>query len=229
MANVLLGVTGSVAAIKTPELFGLLRQRGHLVRVVATSPALYFFEPAEVAALPGSLPPRRDPDVVILDEDEWPGRAEGQRWQRGEPVRHIELRRWADVLLVAPLDANTLAKLAWGLCDNCLTCVARAWDPDRPIVLAPAMNTLMWQHPATARHLRQLAADSGAGEAPSGLDLPALVEWLNQSCRRLQVVPPTRKVLACLDEGVGALAELDTIADAVESMLSPSRARGAAE
>ena len=153
MARVLLGVTGSVAAIKTPLLFAALKAAGHAVRVVATTPALYFFDPAELT------PPRRDPEVVVLDEDEWPGREQGRRWRREDPVLHIELRRWADVLLIAPLDANTLAKLAGGLADNCLTCVWRAWDPARPVVLAPAMNTLMWQHPLTARHLRQLAAD----------------------------------------------------------------------
>src|SRR5205085_10272897 len=91
------------------------------------------------------------------DADEWtPG-----GYTRGDTVLHIELRRWADVLLVAPLDANTLAKFALGLCDNCLTCVYRAWDRTRPIVLAPAMNTLMWEHHATARHLAQIHDDMG--------------------------------------------------------------------
>src|SRR5205807_689348 len=83
--------------------------------------------------------------------------------------------RWAEVFVVAPLDANTLAKLAAGLCDNCLTCVWRAWEPTRPVVLAPAMNTLMWQHPTTGRHLRQLAADAGAPAAPLHLGLEALL------------------------------------------------------
>src|SRR5205809_337309 len=161
MANVLLGVTGSVAAIKTPALFDALRQAGHQVRVVATSAALYFFDPAELAPL-DLRQPRRNPDVVTLDEDEWPGRTEGRRYQRSDQVLHIELRRWADVLVIAPLDANTLAKLANGLADNCLTCVWRAWDRGRPVVLAPAMNTLMWEHPLTVQHLRQLAAAAGA-------------------------------------------------------------------
>jgi len=140
MANVLLGVTGSVAAVKTPLLYDDLRRRGHQVKVVATQAALYFFDPAELGPLdPGR--PTRNPAVVVLDEDEWPGRDGGRRYQRGDPVLHIELRRWADLFLVAPLDANTLAKLANGLADNCLTCVGRAWDPARPVVLAPAMNT----------------------------------------------------------------------------------------
>ena len=78
---------------------------------------------------------------MILDEDEWPGRADGQKYQRNDEVLHIELRRWAELFIVAPLDANTLAKLVNGLSDNCLTCVWRAWDPERPVVLAPAMNT----------------------------------------------------------------------------------------
>src|SRR5947207_3394303 len=102
VANVLLGVTGSVAAIRTPDLFETLQAEGHAVRVVATAAALYFFDPVALAPLPGE-PPRRNPDRVILDEDEWPGRADGRRWQRDEPVLHIELRRWADLFLIAPL------------------------------------------------------------------------------------------------------------------------------
>jgi phosphopantothenoylcysteine decarboxylase len=192
MANVLLGVTGSVAAILTPALFEELKKAGHQVKVVATQASLYFFDPA---ALGGT--PARDPGVVILDEDEWPGQAEGRRWQRGEPVLHIELRRWADVLVIAPLDANTLAKLALGLCDNCLTCVWRAWDPARPVVLAPAMNTFMWEHPATGRHLAQLAAD----------------------CQRLRVVAPVSKRLACDDVGVGAMASVAEVVSTVQVVL----------
>src|SRR5207244_3318733 len=107
-------------------------------KVVATDAATYFFDPAMVGAgavRAGSVSdggdstvahasgssdgPVRNPAVVILDADEWPGRAAGERYSRGDAVLHIELRKWADLLLVAPLDANTLAKLAVGLCDNC--------------------------------------------------------------------------------------------------------------
>src|SRR6185312_1463254 len=117
----------------------------------------------------------------------------------------IELRRWADLLAVAPLDANTLAKLAAGLNDNCLTCVWRAWDLARPIVLAPAMNTLMWEHPLTVRQLRQLAAIAGP-EPPAGLSLDDLAQWINANCVRLRLVAPVSRTLACGDVGVGALA-----------------------
>jgi len=195
MANLLLGVTGSVAAILTPTIYRQLRQAGYSVKVVATQASLYFFDPVELDGLDG----RRNPAVVILDEDEWPGRNSGQRWQRGEPVLHIDLRRWADLLLIAPLDANTLAKLANGLSDNCLTCVWRAWDPARPVVLAPAMNTLMWDHPMTRRHLRQIAEDFPQGN--------------------LRIVSPQSKQLACGDVGVGALAAPDDIVAAVQAFL----------
>jgi phosphopantothenoylcysteine decarboxylase len=219
MANVLLGVTGSVAAIKTPELFDLLRKAGHHVKVVATQAALYFFDPAALGPADPQRP-ARNPEVVILDEDEWPGRTEGRRYQRSDKVLHIELRRWAELLLIAPLDANTLAKLANGLADNCLTCVWRAWDRDRPVVLAPAMNTLMWEHPLTARHLRQLAVDAGAGRAAEDLDLPGLIDWINANCSQLRLVPPQSKRLACDDVGVGAMANLEQIVATAGQLLS---------
>ncbi len=203
MANILLGVTGSVAAIKTPLLYEMLTSAGHAVKVVATRASLYFFDPDTITR-----------QALVLDEDEWPGRDEGRRWQREEEVLHIQLRRWADVLLIAPLDANTLAKLANGLADNCLTCVWRAWEPDRPVVLAPAMNTLMWQHPATERHLRQVADDMGMA-SPVALSLDELIEWINARARRLRIVAPESRRLACGDVGVGAMAALEDIAAAV--------------
>ncbi|HEY7326819.1 MAG TPA: flavoprotein [Gemmataceae bacterium] len=207
MANILLGVTGSVAAIKTPLLYETLRRPGHTVKVVATQASLYFFDPAEV--------PR---DSLVLDEDEWPGRNAGRRWQRDDEVLHIQLRRWADVLLIAPLDANTLAKLGNGLADNCLTCVWRAWEPGRPVVLAPAMNTLMWQHPATSRHLRQIAADMGA-MPPAEWALDELPVWINAHCPRLRIIAPEDRRLACGDVGVGAMAGVETILGVVQSLL----------
>jgi phosphopantothenoylcysteine decarboxylase len=211
VANVLLGVTGSVAAIKTPSLYRELRSLGHQVKVVATQAALYFFDPTGVEFEPSG--PGRNPEVVILDEDEWPGRHEGRRYRRDDPVLHIELRRWADLLLIAPLDANTLGKLACGLADNCLTCVWRAWDPVRPVVLAPAMNTFMWQNPLTARHLRQLAADAGGQPPPPDVSFDQLVPWINAHSKAppLRVVGPVSRRLACGDVGVGALAPLEQI------------------
>jgi phosphopantothenoylcysteine decarboxylase len=214
VANVLLGVTGSVAAIRTPELYEALKRAGHRLKIVATQASLYFFDPSALDPVDPARP-KRNPDAVVLDEDEWPGRGTGRRYQRDDPVLHIELRRWADVLLIAPLDANTLAKLANGLADNCLTCVWRAWDPTRPAILAPAMNTLMWRHPLTRRHLRQLAADAANVPVLDGLDLDGLLTWINQACPHLRVVAPQSKRLACGDVGIGALADLEDIVAAV--------------
>lgn len=199
MANVLLGVTGSVAAVRTPLLYQTLAA-GHAVRVVATDAATYFFDAAE-------LPP----GVLVRDADEWPG----ERYRRDGPVLHIELRRWANLFLIAPLDANTLAKLAAGVCDNCLTCVWRAWDVARPVVLAPAMNTLMWQHPFTRRHLRSVAADFGAGHLPGHLSEDDLLPLMNDRCKGLRVVPPVSKELACGDIGVGAMGSVADIVAAI--------------
>jgi phosphopantothenoylcysteine decarboxylase len=216
--KILLGVTGSVAAIRTPELYQSLRLAGHHIKIVATQASLYFFDP-------GSINPadmnqvQRNREVVILDEDEWPGSERGKRYERDDPVLHIELRRWADLFLIAPLDANTLAKLTTGLADNCLTCVWRAWDPTRPVVLAPAMNTLMWEHPLTIRHLRQLAADAGASHLPEDLLVEDLLDSINQRCPKLHIVPPVSKRLACGDVGVGAMAEVNEIVQAVAEMV----------
>jgi phosphopantothenoylcysteine decarboxylase len=218
MANILLGVTGSVAAIYTPELFRSLRKKNYAVKIVATPSSTYFFDTAQIEPKNPSQP-ERNQDIVILDADEWPGKDAGNRYQRNDPVLHIELRRWANLLLIAPLDANTLAKLANGLCDNCLTCVWRAWDRARPALLAPAMNTFMWESPATLRHLRQLAEDSTGLFCPSGLNLSDLIGWIDDRCPDLTIIPPVSKRLACDDVGMGAMASLDSIMLAVEKKL----------
>jgi phosphopantothenoylcysteine decarboxylase len=217
--KILLGVTGSVAAIRTPELYQSLRHEGHQVKIVATKASLYFFDPAGLDSTDPNYP-HRNREVVALDEDEWPGHDRGDRYHRDDPVLHIELRKWADLFLIAPLDANTLAKLACGVADNCLTCVWRAWDPARPVILAPAMNTLMWEHPLTLRHLRQLAADAGARELPKDLPIEDLLDEINKRCPKLHMVPPISKRLACGDVGVGAMAEVKEIVQAVAEHFS---------
>src|SRR5262245_45448853 len=115
MANILLGATGSVGAVRVPVLFDALTAVGHEVKVVATDAATYFFDPAAIGRSPVASA-GRNRDVVVLDEDEWPRRDRQERYDRGDAVLHIELRKWADLFLIAPLDANTLAKLAVGLC-----------------------------------------------------------------------------------------------------------------
>ncbi len=223
MANVLIGATGSVAAIRVPALYEALVAEGHAVKVVATDAACYFFDVKgiglerehrlEAGATPNGATPTR---AVFLDSDEWPG----ERYQREDTVLHIELRKWADVFLIAPLDANTLAKLALGLCDNCLTCVWRAWDTAKPVILAPAMNAFMWQHPFTKRHLRSIAADCGASHVPGHLDDAAMLAQINDRAKTLRIVAPVEKKLACGDTGIGGLAEVPDLVSAVREMLA---------
>ena len=208
MARILLGVTGSVAAMRTPLLVGALAEAGHEVKVLATEPARYFFDAAELPS-----------GVLHTEADEWPRRAAGTPFQREDPVLHIELRRWAELLLIAPLDANTLAKLALGLADNALTCVWRAWDPERPCLLAPAMNTLMWDHPLTRWHLWLLLEQFRLPSPRSELSPEELVALINEQSQRLRFVGPIAKHLACGDVGMGGMAEVADIVSDVTATL----------
>mmetsp|Transcript_5308 Transcript_5308/g.10891 ORF Transcript_5308/g.10891 Transcript_5308/m.10891 type:complete len:193 (+) Transcript_5308:690-1268(+) len=168
--RVLLGITGSVAAIRAEALFNALRSEDAEVRVIATVSALPFLGDFR--------------DRALTDEQEWKG------WTKiGDPILHIELRKWADILVIAPLSANTLAKVAQGMCDNLLTSVVRAWPlREKPWLVAPAMNTFMWDHPLTRQHLAILAKELHA-----------------------DIVDPQSKVLACGDSGMGAMESVDTI------------------
>lgn len=214
MARIILGVTGSVAAIRTPALRAALRADGHAVRVVATEAALKFFDPADLG------PPDEDDALRIggplyRDADEWAF----DRWRRDDPVLHIELRRWAELLVVAPIDANTLGKFALGLSDNCLCCLFRAWDFSRPVVLAPAMNTLMWDSPVTRRHLRLLLEDRGDGGPPGPWGLDEAAGVFDRHATGLSLVAPISKRLACGDVGAGGMAEVPEVVSAARLAL----------
>ena len=214
MARIILGVTGSVAAVQTPLLHDTLLDQRHNVRVVATEPALHFFDASQLVASAGE--PR---GPLYRDIDEW-GDAP---YRRGDPVLHIEFRKWADLLVIAPLDANTLAKLALGISDNFLTCLFRAWDWTKPVVIAPAMNTLMWQNPTTVRHLRQLLTDfATSSDLPDSFSLDQAPELFAAHASRIILIPPMAKQLACGDLGVGAMAEVPAIAEIVRRWAEPT-------
>ncbi|RIB15587.1 flavo protein [Gigaspora rosea] len=176
--NILIGATGSVASIKIPILVqSLLQYENVEIKVVSTDNALHFFDKESLTKELGV--------EVTTDADEW------KAWSKmSDPVLHIEYRNWADIFVIAPLDANTLGKVANGLCDNLITCILRAWDMTRPVVVCPAMNTFMWDHPFTSTHLRILNEQLG-----------------------FQVIPPISKKLACGDMGVGAMADVVTIVE----------------
>jgi phosphopantothenoylcysteine decarboxylase len=211
MARLILGVTGSVAAIRTPALYAQLHAAGHEVRVVATRSSLYFFDTALLGIAEGENAEVTTDGPLFRDSDEWPG----TRYHRGDEVLHIEFRKWADLFVVAPLDANTLAKFALGLSDNFLTCIYRAWDFSKPLILAPAMNTLMWDSPVTLGHLRQLIEYRTTEPLPAGWTLEQAPAIYAQYVPKIILIPPQSKRLACGDVGVGAMAEVTQIAEVV--------------
>jgi phosphopantothenoylcysteine decarboxylase len=181
--NILLGVTGSVAAIKAHELATALREIGD-VKIVATKHGGYF--------LAQSKDNWTDDWPILTDKDEWP-----ERYKLGDPVLHIELRRWASCFVIAPLDANTIAKMALGLCDNLLTSTFKAWDHTKPVIVAPAMNTMMWENEPTQGQLALLHARH----------------------RNFHTVTPVEKRLACNDVGMGAMAPVNEIVNQVNRRL----------
>ncbi len=169
--RILLGVSGGIAAYKACEMVSLAVKAGHEVRVVLTANATRFVGPLSFEALSGN--------PVLLDTfagAPLPGSTSA--------IDHISWAKWAQVAIVAPLSANTLGKLACGLADDALTTVLMALPAGVPVVLAPAMNTAMWEHPVVRRNLG----------------------WL-EALGRYQVLPPTSKRLACGDTGPGALPE----------------------
>lgn len=175
--RILWGLTGSVATIRADRLAEQLLQLGE-VKAVVTHRARAF-----LPALPESI-------SIHDDQDEW------STWQQlGDPVLHIELRRWADLFVIAPASADVLAKMSAGISDTLLLSVARAWDFTRPLLVAPAMNTLMWEHPTTAEHLNRLTS------------------W------GARVISPVSKKLACEDVGMGALAPPEEIAELASDVL----------
>jgi phosphopantothenoylcysteine decarboxylase/phosphopantothenate--cysteine ligase len=170
MARVLLGVTGGIAAYKAVEVVRLLTKAGHAVRVVQTPASERFVGRATFEGVTGA--------PVLVDEfepDPARGAFPGDPAPDHDPISHLELVRRADVLAVAPASANTLAKLAGGHADNLLTSAALA--STAPLVLAPAMNNHMWEHPATRANLETLRLRGAAIVPPGTGSLASKGEW----------------------------------------------------
>src|SRR5713226_6773034 len=149
MSRILLGVSGGIAAYKALELVRLATAAGHSLRVVQTPASRRFVGEASFAALTGA-------PVLVSEFERDPARGAfpGQPQPAHEPLSHLELVANAELYLIAPASANTIAKLAAGLADNLLTSCALA--ASCPVVLAPAMNGRMYEHPATRANLRTL-------------------------------------------------------------------------
>ncbi|KAI4268744.1 MAG: hypothetical protein L6R35_006733 [Caloplaca aegaea] len=195
--HLLLAASGSVATIKLPPILSSLSTYPNLsIRLILTTAATHFLA-GQSSAQPAlsSLLSIPNVDGIHLDPDEW---TTSPAWTREAPILHIELRRWAHLLVIAPLSANLLAKMTGGLCDDLLTCVVRAWDVKRGIVVAPAMNGNMWEHPVTARQMRLLREEWGG--------------WV-------QVLEPQVKKLACGDLAMGGMCEWEEVVEYVRGRL----------
>jgi phosphopantothenoylcysteine decarboxylase / phosphopantothenate---cysteine ligase len=168
--RVLVGVSGGIAAYKAVELVRLATKGGHAVRVVQTPASLQFVGRATFEGITGA--------PVLVDEferDPARGAYPGEPAPAHDPISHLELVARADVYVVAPASANTIAKLASGLADNLLTSAALACRA--PLVVCPAMNDAMYEHPATQANLRTLA-ERGASVVPPGTGaLASRGEW----------------------------------------------------
>src|SRR3954449_1388098 len=194
MPRLLVGVSGGIAAYKALELVRLATKAGHVVRVVQTPASEQFVGRASFAGLTGA--------PVLTDEferDPARGAFPDQQPPEHDPLSHLELVRNADAFLIAPASANTIAKLANGLADNLLTSAALA--ATCPVLVAPAMNHHMWEHPATQANLARL------GE------------------RGVTIVAPTTGALATRHEwGTGRLADVADLVAAFEAVV-PAGAR----
>ncbi len=177
--RLLLGVTGGIAAYKACEIASASVKRGWQVRVVMTPNAARFVGPLTFEALTH--------EAVLLDDF-----ATGAP-DPGSSVRHVAAARWATVVCVAPASAAALGRLACGIASDVLTTTLLALRPEVPVLLCPAMNTEMWDHPTVQRNLR----------------------WLEEA-GRTTIVAPTAKRLACGEVGVGGLAEVPDILAALE-------------
>ncbi len=170
--KILLGVSGSIAAYKTATLVRLLVKAGAEVKVIMTPAATEFITPLTLSTLS-----RHEVLSTLATDDSW--------------ANHVMLGRWADIMLMAPLSCNTLAKMANGYCDNLLMAVYLS--ATCPVVVAPAMDEDMWRHPVTRRNIDTISSYGNAvipvthGELASGLtgdgrmaEPEAIIDWLEQ-------------------------------------------------
>ena len=178
MANITIAITGSIAAYKAADLVSNLKKQGYSVTVLMTQAATAFIQPLTLQVL--------SQNIVHLDvmQEPYP-----------DKVNHIELGKETDLFIVVPATANTIAKLAHGFADNMVTATALALPHFVPKLLAPAMNTKMYEHPATQANLKTLENYG------------------------YTIISPKDSQLACGDTGRGALADLETIIQEIKDKL----------
>ena len=178
--NVLLAVSGGIAAYKACELCSVLVKEDHSVRVMMTKNASNFIGKISFEGLTNN--------AVVLDSFDYSYSA----------MEHIDLPKWCDVMVIVPCSMNLLTKITVGLCDDIVSTSVAALPLNTPLVIAPAMNTNMWNSPANQRNL----------------------ELLNNS-PRYTIVSPVNKRLACGDIGMGGLADLSDIVGIIRNVCLP--------
>ena len=190
--NLLIGFTGSVATRRDAGLIDAFIESGQFnIKIIYSSAATHFSEILKLKEV--QVQKEYKGSQIIFDEDEW-------MWQAmGDPVLHINLKNWADMLLIAPLSANTLAKITNGFCDSVITLVLRAWKFDqgkivKPIIVCPAMNTDMYLQPITIQQLK------------------VLENW------GYKIVYPISKLLASNEIGIGGMEEVPNIIKIITSI-----------
>ena len=177
--RIILAVSGSISAYKAADLTSRLKKKGYDVHVIMTEAAQAFITPLTLQVL-SKNPVHTD----VMEE------------KLAERINHIDLGKEADLFVVAPASANTIAKLAYGLADNMLTATALALPSTTPKLIAPAMNTKMYENPLTKKNLDTLH-DLG-----------------------YQEILPKSGLLACGDTGLGALADIDDIIESIDNALT---------
>ena len=158
-------------------MVSMLKKENFEIKTIVTEHARAFVAPQALAVM--------SQNPCFSDSDEWTNQ---------QNVLHIELAKWCDVYLLAPLSANTLAKIANGFCDNLLTSTLRALG-GKPLIIAPAMNTAMWENPITQMHLKQC-----------------------EQIYNLTMISPISKKLADGDKGIGGLADDEIIISTLRNL-----------
>jgi len=181
--RIVLGVCGGIAAYRVAELARMLMKQGAEVRCVMTEAACEFISPLTFEALTGEEVHRQLFDLT-----------------RERNMGHIQLARWADVVLVAPATANSIAKFAHGVADDLLTTLMQVCEA--PVLLAPAMNASMWASEATKRNVKSLCS------------------------RGMHIIEPASGTLACGEQGQGRLGGLQDIIDALVPLLASDELKG---
>ncbi|MCB0342048.1 MAG: bifunctional phosphopantothenoylcysteine decarboxylase/phosphopantothenate--cysteine ligase CoaBC [Pseudobdellovibrionaceae bacterium] len=177
-SKIIVALTGSIACYKACELISLLIKKGFDVQTVASTSALEFVGEATLEGL------TRKPVLT-------------SPLSRSSMMQHIDLPKWADALVIAPATANTINSMAAGLASDLLGNILLAWEPQKPLLVVPAMNQKMWAHPSVQKSIDQLKS------------------WHHV------IVPPTSGNLACGETGLGRLAEPEVIFSQIVKQLNP--------